>query len=83
MELKEGLLKKQINSSNNEVAFKAACKKFKQNLQLQLLTGENTGDVQRGREDTARAGAGQRSLEGLSSVLKADLTFHLPWPVLF
>lgn len=49
------------------MAFKAACKKFKQNLQLQLLTGENTGDVQRGREGTARAGAGQGSLEGLSS----------------
>lgn len=67
MELKGGTFKNQINSSNNEMAFKAACKKFKQNLQLQLLTGENTGDVQRGREGTARAGAGQGSLEGLSS----------------
>lgn len=65
------------------MAFKAARKEFKQNLQLQLLTGENTGDVQRGREGTARAGAGQSSVEGLRSVLKVDLTFHLPWPVLF
>ena len=65
------------------MAFKAACKKFKQNLQLQLLTGENTVDEQIGSEGTARAGAGPRSLEGLSSVLKADLTFHLPRPVLF
>lgn len=62
---------------------KAARKEFKQNLQLQFLTGENTGDVERGREGTARAGAAQSSLEGLRSVLKADLTFHLPWPVLF
>lgn len=52
------------------LAFKAACRKFLQILQLQVLTGVNPLDIAREKRVQSVPEPGQGSLEGLQSVLK-------------